>query len=132
MLVNINIGLLDYPVLQTADILIYKGEVVPVGEDQIRHIEFARDVSRKFNTRYGDTFPECKALLTRTPRAMGLDGTNKMSKSMDNYIALFEPEEEIWKKVSVAKTGPARKRRTDPGTPQKCNIFSLHQLVIPP
>jgi tryptophanyl-tRNA synthetase len=129
---NINVGLLDYPVLQAADILIYKGEVVPVGEDQVQHIEFAREVSRKFNARYGDTFPECKALLTETPRVMGLDGTNKMSKSRDNYIALFEPEEEIYKKVSVAKTDPARKRRTDPGTPQKCNIFSLHRLVTPP
>ncbi len=126
---NINVGLLDYPVLQAADILIYKGEVVPVGEDQVQHVEFAREVSRKFNARYGDTFPECKALLTETPRVMGLDGTNKMSKSRDNYIALFEPEEEIWKKVSVAKTDPARKRRTDPGTPEKCNIFSLHRLV---
>lgn len=126
---NVNIGLLDYPVLQAADILIYKGEAVPVGEDQVQHIEFAREVARRFNARYGDTFPECKALLTDTPRVMGLDGLSKMSKSQGNYIALFEPKEEIWKNVSVAKTDPARKRRTDPGTPEKCNIYSLHQLV---
>ena len=128
---NVNVGLLDYPVLQAADILIYKGEVVPVGEDQVQHVEFAREVSRKFNARYGETFPECKALLTQTPRVMGLDGSGKMSKSEDNYIALFEPEEEIWKKVSVAKTDPARKRKTDPGTPEICNIYALHGLVTP-
>ena len=126
---NVNVGLLDYPVLQAADILIYKGEVVPVGEDQVQHVEFAREVARKFNARYGKTFPECKALLTETPRVMGLDGSSKMSKSKGNYIALFEPEDEIWKKVSIAKTDPARKRRTDPGTPQKCNIYALHGLV---
>lgn len=129
---NVNVGLLDYPVLQAADILIYKGEVVPVGEDQVQHVEFAREVARKFNARYGNTFPECKALLTDTPRVMGLDGSSKMSKSRGNYIALFEPEGVIWQKVSVAKTDPARKRKTDPGTPEKCNIYSLHRLVTPP
>jgi tryptophanyl-tRNA synthetase len=128
---NVNIGLLDYPVLQAADILIYKGDVVPVGEDQVQHVEFAREVARKFNVRYGETFPECKALLTQTPRVMGLDGSAKMSKSKDNYIALFESKEEIWKKVSVAKTDPARKRKTDPGTPEICNIYALHGLVTP-
>lgn len=128
---NVNVGLLDYPVLQAADILIYKGDVVPVGEDQVQHVEFAREVARKFNVRYGETFPECKALLTQTPRVMGLDGSAKMSKSKDNYIALFESKEEIWKKVSVAKTDPARKRKTDPGTPEICNIYALHGLVTP-
>jgi tryptophanyl-tRNA synthetase len=128
---NVNVGLLDYPVLQAADILIYKGEVVPVGEDQVQHIEFAREIARRFNTRFGNVFPECEALLTDTPRILGLDGESKMSKSKGNYIALFEPEEEIWRKVSVAKTDPARKRRSDPGTPEKCNIYSMHMLVTP-
>jgi tryptophanyl-tRNA synthetase len=128
---NVNVGLLDYPVLQAADILIYKGEVVPVGEDQVQHIEFAREIARRFNTRFGNVFPECEALLTDTPRILGLDGESKMSKSKGNYIALFESEEGIWRRVSVAKTDPARKRRSDPGTPEKCNIYSMHMLVTP-
>ena len=126
---NINVGLLDYPVLQAADILLYKGQVVPVGEDQIQHVEFTREVARYFNTRYGETFPECEALLTATPRVMGLDGESKMSKSQGNFIGLLEPREEIWAKLAPAKTDPARIRRTDPGTPEICNIYSYHRLV---
>ena len=128
---NVNVGLLDYPVLQAADILIYKGEVVPVGEDQVQHVEFTREITRKFNARYGETFPECQALLTPTPRVMGVDGESKMSKSRDNDIGLLETQEEIWTKVAPAKTDPARARRTDPGNPDVCNIFSYHQLVSP-
>ncbi len=126
---NINVALLDYPVLQAADILIYKGEVVPVGEDQVQHVEFTREVARYFNARYGKTFPECQALLTPTPRVMGLDGESKMSKSRANDIGLLETQEEIWAKVAPAKTDPARMRRTDPGTPEICNIFAYHQLA---
>jgi tryptophanyl-tRNA synthetase len=129
---NVNVGLLDYPVLQAADILIYKGEVVPVGEDQVQHVEFAREVARKFNARYGPVFPECQALLTDTPRIKGLDGDAKMSKSKNNYIALMESREDIWAKVRIAKTDPARIRRSDPGTPELCNLFSYHQLVTAP
>jgi tryptophanyl-tRNA synthetase len=125
---NVNVGLLDYPVLQAADILLYKGEVVPVGEDQVQHIELTREIARKFNARFGDTFPECEAKLTETPRIMGLDGESKMSKSLGNYIALFESKEEIWEKLAPAKTDPARVRRTDPGTPEICNIYSYHRL----
>ena len=128
---NINVGLLDYPVLQAADILIYKGEVVPVGEDQVQHIEFTREVARRFNTRYGDVFPECQALLTRAPRIMGLDGETKMSKSRGNTIGIMESRESIWKKLAPAKTDPARVRRSDPGNPDKCNVFSYHLLVTP-
>jgi tryptophanyl-tRNA synthetase len=128
---NVNVGLLDYPVLQAADILIYKGEVVPVGEDQVQHVEFTREVARRFNARYGDTFPECEALLTSSPRIMGLDGQAKMSKSKGNAIGLLETREEIWAKLSVAPTDPARVRRSDPGTPEKCNIYSYHRLVTP-
>ncbi|MBN1799173.1 MAG: tryptophan--tRNA ligase [Spirochaetales bacterium] len=128
---NVNAGLLDYPVLQAADILLYKGEVVPVGEDQVQHIELTREIARYFNKRYGSTFPECEALLTETPRIMGLDGDQKMSKSKGNTIGLIEDKEEIWKKLSVAKTDPARIRRNDPGTPEKCNIYSYHKLITP-
>ncbi len=128
---NINVGLFDYPVLQAADILIYKGEVVPVGEDQVQHIEFTREIARYFNARYGQTFPESQALLTKTPRILGLDGENKMSKSMNNYIGLLETEQEIWAKLSVAKTDPARVKRSDPGNPNVCNIYSYHKLVTP-
>jgi tryptophanyl-tRNA synthetase len=129
---NVNAGLLDYPVLQAADILIYKAEVVPVGEDQIQHVEFTREVARHFNARYGDTFPECRAVLTPTPRVMGLDGESKMSKSKGNDIGLLEPREQIWKKLAAAVTDPARKRRSDPGNPDVCNIYSYHKLVSAP
>jgi tryptophanyl-tRNA synthetase len=126
---NVNVGLLDYPVLQAADILIYKGDIVPVGEDQVQHVEFTREVARRFNARYGDTFPECQAELTATPRIVGIDGDAKMSKSKGNFIAVLESREEIWKKVAPAPTDPARVKRSDPGTPEKCNIYSYHQLV---
>ncbi len=128
---NVNVGLLDYPVLQASDILIYKGEIVPVGEDQVQHVEFTREIARYFNSRYGKTFPECQARLTHTPRITGLDGASKMSKSLGNYIGLMEKEDEIWKKLSVAKTDPARVRRTDPGNPEICNIYSYHKVVTP-
>jgi len=128
---TVNVALLDYPVLQAADILLYKGEVVPVGEDQVQHVEFTREVARHFNTRYGQTFPECQALLTSTPRVLGLDGDAKMSKSKGNTIGILETPEQIWAKVGPAKTDPARVRRTDPGTPEKCTIWSYHLLVTP-
>jgi tryptophanyl-tRNA synthetase len=129
---NVNVGLLDYPVLQAADILLYKAEVVPVGEDQIQHVEFTREIARHFNARYGQTFPECQAVLTPTPRVMGVDGETKMSKSRDNFIGLLEPRDSIWKKLAPAVTDPARKRRSDPGNPEICNIFSYHKLVDTP
>ncbi len=128
---SVNVGLLDYPVLQAADILIYKGEVVPVGEDQVQHVEFTREVARHFNARFGPTFPECQALLTTAPRVPGLDGDSKMSKSKGNTIGILEEPEQIWKKLAPAKTDPARVKRTDPGTPEKCTIWSYHLLVTP-
>jgi len=128
---NVNMGLLDYPVLQAADILIYKAEVVPVGEDQVQLIELTREIARHFNSRYGNTFPECEAYLTETPRIMGIDGENKMSKSKNNSIGLLESRDDIWNKLAGAKTDPARVRRSDPGDPAKCNIFSYHKLVTP-
>ncbi len=124
---NINVGLFDYPVLQTADILLYKGQAVPVGEDQVQHIELSREIARKFNTRYGKLFPEPQHLLSNAPRIMGLDGKNKMSKSMNNYISLIEEPEAIWKRLSRAVTDENRKRRDDPGNPDICNVYTLHK-----
>ncbi|MCX7778739.1 MAG: tryptophan--tRNA ligase [Patescibacteria group bacterium] len=126
---SVNIGLLDYPVLMAADILLYKAELVPVGEDQVQHVELTRTIARKFNKIFGPTFPEPKVVLTKAPRVMSLkDPTKKMSKTGDEGIALVDPPEIIWKKLSIAVTDPARKRRTDPGEPKKCNLYSLHEL----
>ncbi len=124
---NINAGLFTYPVLQAADISLYKGEVVPVGEDQVQHIELAREIVRKFNMKYGETFPDPQEVLSEAPRIMGLDGKTKMSKSLGNYISLVESPESIWKKLSTAVTDENRKRRTDPGNPDICNLFTLHK-----
>ena len=124
---NVNAGLFAYPVLQAADILLYKAEIVPVGEDQVQHLELSREIARKFNSRYGDIFPEPKELLSDAPRVMGLDAENKMSKSMNNYISLIEEPEAIWKKLSRAVTDENRKRRDDPGNPYICNVFTLHK-----
>lgn len=123
---NVNVGLLDYPVLQAADILIYKAGYVPVGEDQIQHVEFSREVARKFNARFGETFPEPQVILSSAPRILGTDGQAKMSKSMNNAIALLDPPEVIWEKLRPAMTCEHRQRRTDPGHPEHCNIFTMH------
>jgi len=124
----VNIGLLTYPILQTADILLYKPDAVPVGVDQSQHLELTRKLVRKFNNTYKPIFKEPKTMLTPTPKIMGLDGSAKMSKSKNNYIALSESEKEIWEKLAPAKTDPARIKKTDPGDPDKCNIYSLHKL----
>ena len=129
---NINVGLLAYPVLQAADILVYKAGFVPVGEDQIQHVEFSREIARKFNARFGDTFPEPKVILSDAPRILGLDGKSKMSKSMNNYIGLLEPSEVIWEKVRTAATCEHRQRRSDPGHPEHCNIFTMHEAFSKP
>jgi len=129
---NINAGLFNYPVLMAADILIYKAQVVPVGEDQAQHLELTREITRKFNKRFGKTFPEPKPYLTSGARIMSLtNDKKKMSKShgLESYIALSDSLKTIEKKLATAMTDPARKRRTDPGTPKKCNIYHLHQLV---
>ena len=124
---NINVGLLGYPVLQAADILIYKAGYVPVGEDQTQHVELSREIARKFNVRYGETFPEPQVLLSTAPRILGTDGNAKMSKSMNNAIGLLEPPEIIREKLRMAATCPHRERRSDPGHPEHCNIFTMHQ-----
>jgi len=124
---NINVGLFGYPVLQAADILLYKADKVPVGEDQVQHIELSREIARKFNARFGAVFPEPQALLSPTPRIMGLDGKAKMSKSMNNYIGLVEEPDSIRKKLATALTDENRKLRKDPGNPDICNIYTLHK-----
>jgi tryptophanyl-tRNA synthetase len=124
---NVNVGLLDYPVLQAADILIYKAGYVPVGEDQIQHVEFSREIARKFNVRFGEVFPEPKVLLSTAPKILGTDGQAKMSKSMNNAIGLLDPPEVIWEKLRTAATCEHRQRRSDPGHPEHCNIFTMHQ-----
>jgi len=125
---SIPAGILMYPVLQAADILLYRADLVPVGEDQVQHLELARDTSRKWNARFGeDFFPEPKPLLTPTRRILGLDGQAKMSKSLGNTVGLLESDEEIWQKLRPAMTDPARVRKTDPGNPEVCNIFQLHK-----
>jgi len=129
---NINVGLLDYPVLQAADILIYKAGYVPVGEDQIQHVEFSREIARKFNARFGVVFPEPKVLLSAAPKILGTDGQVKMSKSMNNAIRLLEPPEAIWEKLRTAATCEHRQRRSDPGHPEHCNVFTMHQAFSKP
>ena len=126
-------GLLNYPVLQAADILLYRANLVPVGEDQVQHLELSREIARKWNARFDPSgfFPEPKALLTPTKRIMGLDGQAKMSKSLGNTIDLLESPESIWEKLRPAATDPARVRRTDPGTPEVCNIYHLHKAFSP-
>ena len=139
-------GILNYPVLQAADILLYKADLVPVGEDQVQHLELSREVARRWNTRFspgyaamaesGETevtgfFPEPKPLLTPTRRIMGLDGRAKMSKSLGNTVGLLEDPKDVWEKLRPAVTDPARVRRTDPGTPEICNIYHLHKAFSP-
>lgn len=125
---NINAGLFTYPVLQAADILLYGATRVPVGEDQRQHLELAREIVRRFNARFGETFAEPQPLFSSTPKILGLDGQAKMSKSLGNTIALREDESAIWGKLRTAATDPARVRRQDPGNPLVCNIYTLHRF----
>lgn len=124
---NINAGLFTYPVLQAADILGVKADGVPVGDDQSQHLELTREIARRFNHLYGPVFPDAKTLYSPAPRIMGLDGQAKMSKSQDNYIAMKDSRDTVRKKLSTAYTDPNRLRRSDPGNPDICNIFTLHK-----
>jgi tryptophanyl-tRNA synthetase len=120
-------GILNYPVLQAADVLLYKANLVPVGEDQEQHIELMREIARKWNARYAaDFFPEPQAELTKAGRIVGLDGQAKMSKSLGNTVGMLDDPDEIWQRLRPAVTDPARVKKTDPGTPERCNIYSLH------
>jgi tryptophanyl-tRNA synthetase len=128
-------GLLNYPVLMAADILLYRADLVPVGEDQVQHLELTREIARKWNSEFGrgeDFFPEPQPILTEAKRITGLDGQAKMSKSLGNTIGLLDTPEEIWEKLRPAKTDPARVTRKDPGNPDICNIYHLHKYFSPP
>jgi len=128
-------GLLNYPVLMAADILLYRADLVPVGEDQVQHLELTREIARKWNAEFGrgeEFFPEPQPILTEAKRITGLDGQAKMSKSLGNTIGLLDTPDEIWQKLRPAKTDPARVTRKDPGNPDVCNIYHLHRYFSPP
>ncbi|RME10398.1 MAG: tryptophan--tRNA ligase, partial [Aquificota bacterium] len=123
-------GFLGYPVLQAVDILIYKAQAVPVGEDQLPHIELSREIVRRFNNLYGETFPEPQAMLTETPKLPGTDG-RKMSKSYGNAIYFADSEEEVKRKVMSFYTDPQKLRKGDPGRPEICPVFFYHKIFSP-
>lgn len=128
---SVSYGLVGYPVLQTADVILYKADRVPVGIDQVPHIELMREIVRRFNRLYGETFPEPQPLLTETPLILGIDGEAKMSKSLGNHIELAASNDETGKQVRLMKTDPQRQRRTDVGRPEVCNVYSLHKIFNP-
>lgn len=126
---NVNYGLVGYPVLMTADIVLYKANLVPVGIDQAPHLEFAREIVRSFNYRYStDVLIEPEMKNTEVPKVIGIDGQDKMSKSLDNHIEIAKTPEETQARVMQMVTDPRRVRRTDPGNPEVCNVFSMHQI----
>jgi len=128
---NVIYGHLGYPVLQAADILLYKGNLVPVGEDQVPHVEITREIARRFNNQYGEVFPEPEPLLTKFARLPGLDGNAKMSKSLNNTILLSDEPEIVKAKLKKAVTDPNKIRKGDPGNPDICLIFSYHKKFNP-
>ena len=125
---SVNAGLLNYPVLQAADILLYRADFVPVGNDQRQHLELSRGIARKWNARFGDFFPEPETLTGAGSRVLGLDGVSKMSKSKDNTVPMLAGPEELWDRIRTAVTDPARVRKNDPGNPHVCNVFALHEF----
>jgi len=127
----VTFGHFGYPVLQAADILLYKGEFVPVGEDQVPHVEISREIARKFNNQYGEVFPEPEPLLTGFSRLPGLDGNTKMSKSLGNTILLSDDTETIKSKLKKAVTDPNKIRKGDPGNPDICLVFAYHKKFNP-
>jgi tryptophanyl-tRNA synthetase len=129
---NVNYGLVGYPVLQAADIALYKAGLVPVGIDQIPHIEFTRETVRSFNYRYGtNVLFEPQSKITAVPKVIGIDGQQKMSKSLDNHIELAATPQETEKRVMMMVTDPQRMRRTDPGDPDVCNVYAFHKIFSP-
>jgi tryptophanyl-tRNA synthetase len=129
---HVLVGLLTYPVLMAADILLYKATIVPVGEDQLQHLELARETVRRYGHRFGHIFPEPQPRMSSAPRIMGLDGQGKMSKSKGNTIAVFEEKDVFWNKLRGAFTDPQRLRRTDVGRPEICNIYTMHRALSTP
>jgi tryptophanyl-tRNA synthetase len=128
---NITYGHLGYPVLQAADILLYKGNYVPVGEDQVPHIEITREIARKFNQTWGEVFPEPEPMLTQFARLPGLDGNAKMSKSLNNAILISDEPDIIKQKLRKAVTDPQKIRKNDPGRPEICLVFTYHKKFNP-
>ncbi|MFO7586686.1 MAG: tryptophan--tRNA ligase [Gemmatimonadota bacterium] len=128
----VSAGLLNYPVLQAADILLFRAGLVPVGEDQRQHLELAREIARRWNARFGELFPEPQPLIGAAPRVLGLDGVTKMSKSQDNTIPMLAGPDELWSAVRTAVTDPARVRKDDPGNPNVCNVYALHAHFTDP
>ena len=129
---SVNAGLLNYPVLQAADILLYRANYVPVGEDQRQHLELSREIARRWNARFGEVFPEPETLVGTGSRVRGLDGVAKMSKSKENTIRMVAEPDELWARLRAAVTDPARARRDDPGNPHVCNVFALHEFFTEP
>ena len=129
---TVNYGLVGYPVLQTADIILYKADTVPVGQDQVPHLELAREIVRRFNNTFGDTFPEPQAKLTEDPLLVGLDGQAKMSKSLDNHLDLAADPGDTAKRLMTAYTDPQRTTRNIPGRPAVCNVYSMHRMFSAP
>lgn len=127
---NPSLGLLNYPVLQAADIALYKGTHVPVGEDQAPHVELSRKIIRRFNSLYGNIFPEPETILTKTPRIMGFDG-KKMSKSLDNHLAPHHTQEELALRTGKMITDPQKIRKNDPGRPEICSVYAVHDVYNP-
>src|SRR5207237_8997409 len=128
---NVNFGLFAYPVLQAADILLVKGGFVPVGGDQDAHVEMARETARRFNRVYKPIFPEPKSLSTETPRILGTDGRQKMSKSLGNVVGVTDPPEVIRKQVMSMVTDTKRVYKSQPGHPRSCNVDSLYKVFFP-
>ena len=128
---SVNLGLFSYPVLQAADVMLYKTNLVPVGIDQAQHLELIRLLTKKFNNAYKPIFPEPKTLHTTTAKVVGLDGSSKMSKSYNNYLGITEDDKTLWDKIASAVTDPARIKKSDPGNPEICNMYSLHKLLSP-
>ena len=128
---NVNYGLVGYPVLMAADITLYKADVVPVGVDQASHLEFTREIVRTFNHHFGPVLVEPQEKYTEVPKVLGIDGVNKMSKSLNNHIELASEPDELYARVRMMVTDPQRQRRTDPGRPEVCNVFSLHKIFTP-
>jgi tryptophanyl-tRNA synthetase len=123
---NVNYGLVGYPVLMASDIVLYKANAVPVGVDQAPHLEFTREIVRRYNHHFGDVLIEPQAVHTEFTKVLGLDGKAKMSKSLDNHIEIAATPDEIWQRVRSMVTDPARQYRRDPGHPEVCNVFTLH------
>jgi tryptophanyl-tRNA synthetase len=128
---DVNLALLNYPVLQAADIAIYKASYVPVGKDQAAHLELAREIVRAWNGRYGEVFPEPRAVFSEAPIVKGTDGAAKMSKSLGNVIEIFADEDVIRKQIMSMVTDTQRVKRTDPGRPEVCNVCQLHRIFSP-